>query len=60
MMHTAYRSLHATQGPSQNFVLKPTYLLELNLLVFNRLRHIKKNRYVMLRTPKHYNTILGI
>ena len=36
MMQRANRSLHVAQGASQNFVPRPTYLLELSLLVFKK------------------------
>ena len=38
MMQRANRSLYVDQGPSQNFVPKPTYLLELSLLVFKKIQ----------------------
>ena len=36
MMQRTNRSLHVAQGPSQNFVPKPTYLEELNPLTFQQ------------------------
>ena len=36
MMQRANTLLHVAQEPSQNLVPKPTYLLELNLLMFKK------------------------
>ena len=44
MMQRANRSLYVDQGPSQNFVPKPTYLLELSLLVFRKIQQKLVNK----------------
>ena len=41
------RSLHVAQGPPQNFVPKPTYWLELNLLIFKNTTKIILQRSVL-------------